>query len=158
LFGVALFGLVAWLVRPKTSAVITAAEEKYPRLQLGMSAEEVAAILGGPPEMDRQLYGEWVDARDGRKWYRLTDSPETRKPGPRERLYDWRAWTFRDGSNQRLHIQVYFDQGRLVASSYHEEYDNAVKKWLRDLPFRPSRALPVLDVVVDEGHQSIPPP
>jgi hypothetical protein len=163
LVGVALVGVVTWLVRPKTSALIAAAKEKYPRLQLGMSDAEVAAILGGSPERDRQLYGEWMDTGDGRKWYRLTDSPDTRKPGPAERLYNWRAYTFADpdrsgGSLHLVHIQVYFDQGRLVAAYYNEGHDNALKKWLRDLPVWPSRAPRFLNVVVDEGRKAVPPP
>src|SRR5262245_60526914 len=98
LLAVALFGVVAWLVWPKSSAVITAAREKYARLTMGMPEAEVATILGDRPEMDRQLYGEWTDARDGRKWYRLTDSPDKRKPGPLERIYKWRAWTISEYS------------------------------------------------------------
>jgi hypothetical protein len=163
LVGVALVGVVAWFVWPKSSAVITAAKEKYARLQLGMSEAEVAAILAATPERDRQLYGEWADASDGRKWIRLTDSPATRKPGPNEKLYNWRAYIFVDGnpsgwSLQWFHIQVYFDEGRLVASAYNEAQDNPVKKGLRELGGRPPRALKFLDVIVDEGRQALPPP
>jgi hypothetical protein len=93
----------------------------------------------------------------------LTDSPDTREPGPHERLYDWRAWDFHDGdpsgwSYQSFHIQLYFDQGRLVAASYYEAQDNTVKKGLRELGGRPPRALKFLDVIVDEGRQALPPP
>src|SRR4029079_5650986 len=111
---------------------------------------EVAAILAATPERDRQLYGEGGDARDGRKWYRLTGSPDNRQPGPNERLYHWCAWTFNDGdssgwSYQHVHTQVYFDQGRLVAASYNEAQDNTVKRGLRKLGGRPPRALSFLD-------------
>ncbi|MFO0810337.1 MAG: hypothetical protein U0746_17070 [Gemmataceae bacterium] len=164
LLAVALLGVVAWLVWPRSSAVITAAKEKYARLQLGMPESEAVAILGDSPEVDSQLYGEWADTPDGGKWYRLTD-PNTRKPKPGERLFNWRAYTFIDGdprsgwSSRSFQIQVYFDQGRLVAAWYGEGRDNAVKRWLRDLPFMPSRPLPFVDdVVVDEGRQAIPPP
>jgi len=73
------------------------------------------------------------------------------------------ARTFNDGdssgwSYQRFHIQVYFDQGRLVAASYNEAQDNTVKRGLRKLGGRPPRALSFLDVIVDEGRQAIPPP
>ena len=45
LVAIALFGVVAWLMWPRPSAVIAAAKEKYARLQLGMSEAEVTAIL-----------------------------------------------------------------------------------------------------------------
>jgi hypothetical protein len=162
LLAVALLGVVAWIVWPRTSAVIIAAREKYAQLYLGMPEAEVLAILGEAPEMDRQLYGEWADDSSGRKWIKLTDSPDKRKPRLDERLYHWRAWTFRAGSRrgwsyQGFHIAVYCEQGRLVAAYFYEDRDNAVKNWLRNGPFRSSRASPYLDPKVDEGRQAIPP-
>src|SRR4051812_16423215 len=68
LLAVTLFGVLVWLVWQTPSPAITAAKEKYARLQLGMSEEEVATILGGQlqlgkaPQEEWQLYGKWVDA------------------------------------------------------------------------------------------------
>src|SRR4051812_43707220 len=116
LFAVALLGVVACLVWPTSSPVITAAKEKYARLQLGMSEAEVAAILGEPPERNVPCYGEWVDDR---KLYRLTDSRDVPNAESGKRLYQLHGWTFADRDSwgwpcHTLTVQGVFDQGRLV--------------------------------------------
>ena len=160
LLALALVGVVAWLVWPTSSAVITSAKEKYARLQLGMPEAEVATILGGPPEMDRQLYGEWMDDR---KLYLLHYLQFTPNPEPPTRLLVLRDWSFgeqdRSGwSRHLINIQGVFDQGRLVGLLYSEGHDNTAKRWLRELAaglsFRPT----FLDAQVKTERQFIPPP
>jgi hypothetical protein len=160
LSAVALFGVVAWLVWPTSSPVITAAKEKYARLQLGMSEAEVAATLGGPPERNVPCYGEWVEDR---KLYRLTDSRNVPNPEPGKRLYDLHAWTFadRDSWGQPYHtlaVQGVIYRGRLVWLLYTERQDNAAKKWLRRLAAQLSLRLTFLDAKVKNENQAVPPP
>jgi hypothetical protein len=169
LIAVALFGVVAWLVWPKSSAIIIAAKETYARLQLGMPEAEVVAILGNAPDMDREVYGEWADNSWGEKWPKLISSQdklillkEKRTPGPNEQLFHFRAYDLRDGhpqgwTYQNIHIQVICEQGRLVAASFYELRDNTVKRWLRNGPFNSSRPVPFLDPKVDEGRKAMPP-
>jgi hypothetical protein len=164
LFAVALLGVVAWLEWPTSSPVIAAAKEKYARLQLGMSEAELVAILGDSPDEDRQLYGEWGINRDGRDYIHLNRPTDTGEPGPRERPYRVRTWTFYDGgmswrAYQEVQFIVYCEQGRLVAIRYAELYDGVGKRTVRELASRLSIRSTSLDVkMVKEEYQTIPPP
>ncbi len=116
-----------------------------------MPEAEVATILGIPPEVDRQVYGEWIDDR---KLYKLQFTPS---PGTTTRLLVHRGWTFGD-QDHHINVQGVFDQGRLVGLIYVEAHDNAAKRWLRELAARLSLRPTFLDVRVKAERQDIPPP
>jgi hypothetical protein len=153
-----LAGLGTWLVWPTSSVVITAAREKYARLQLGMSEAEVTAVLGEEPEGHVRCYGEWVADRARYQWADLRTGP----PKPAERIYDRHSWTFadRDSSGRPLHalaVQGVFDQGRLVELLCTERQDDATKKCFRELAAQLSVRLPFLDAKGKNEYLAVPP-
>jgi hypothetical protein len=160
LFGVVVWLIVAWLIWPTSSPVITAAKERYARLQLGMSASDVADVLGVPPEKDSPFYGVWVADL---KWYRGDYAPDNREPAPHERLYDYRTWAFDDedpsgNARQRLFIQTLFNQGRLVLLWSQESRENATTRRLEDLAERLSLNPAILKYFfLKEDRKAIPP-
>src|SRR5262245_39103928 len=159
LLAVALLGVLAWLVWPQSSLVITAAKEKYARLQLGMPEADVTALLGGPPERDIQCYGEWVEDR---KLYRLTETRKVPNPEPGQRIYNLRSWTFADRYSwgqpyHTLTVQGVFDRGRLVWLMSTEGEDNVAKSWLRGVAKSLSIRSTFLKVKVKDENQAIPP-
>src|SRR5262245_51297357 len=115
--GVAWIGVVAWLAWPTTSAAVTAAKEKYARLQLGMSEEEISTILGKRPYLRTKVYGTWMNDR---QWY-AKDSPwSISGPRPGQRLYNWCQWDFVDSpgsgaTGQRVYICALGDHEGVVA-------------------------------------------
>jgi putative permease len=65
----ALAGLLGWLIVPRLLQEIPTLIEQLPQLAAGL-AEQVAAVLGGHPEVDRQLSQlvAWVERGIGEVW------------------------------------------------------------------------------------------
>jgi hypothetical protein len=158
LLAVTLFGAVSWLMWPTSPAVITAAKEKYERLQLGMSVEDVETILGRSRDHKSKVYRTW---KDNLQWY-ANDSQVSFPPRHDHPFYEDYQWSFGDYSGggtavHRFYINALVRQGRVVAL-WHSEYRwNKATRLLREVGRRVSLDLPFLREQTAGGHKAIPP-
>jgi hypothetical protein len=106
--------LAAWLVlRPAPpSAKINAAA--YERIEEGMTAEEVAAVIGLPPGDYRQ------DSASPRRRAELLAGPNTQ-------ILEWEA------DNCNIQVRVDRQSGRVKSKIFGEDIPSAPRSWLVDL-------------------------